>query len=1078
MTHSACGFVRDEGNHEKDSSSGKKEQKIQTIQGKYNPSNIIASPYSAYVAAFDQLGKQISEKNDFNCKMKDCLQYEGKILLKVIPSFVKFEENGQQQRGESNRAKSSEEEKQQQTTDCLRGDENGGNDGIMLAKERLFLAFRFFLRNFTTKIGPLCLFLDDLQWSDKYSQELTTFLANDDKLYNFILIGSFRSEEEYLMEGLRPSIVSKEDIVTNIELDNLSLESFNDWMENLLRRDTGDDKIHELSKILHFRSGGNPYFSLQLLFQLQSQNVLTYDFMNLRWEWDMSRVLMDSNVSNTVIEVVTDRILQSPTKVQRLLQLASCLGFLVEEDVLRALDEHVKLGLRKEHKAANIEEMKMNDDDSTFCEALKLAQEQNFLESWSTGVVKLSHDRVQQVVYDTIGTDTESLHVSIGLYLYEMYLQKGSNKDESSDLLFMSVRQQGRGSKLLSGDSDTLQLIELSYEAAKVAREQGWIATVYEFLSQAVDLMIESYWVTNYEMMLNVHNDAAEITFGLGMIEKANSILWAIKKHGKSNSDKIRALVIEYQILGLSCRFLDAVSSGGQILRLLGEKVPKQVGLHHVAIEYMRARWEARKKPDAFFTSLKPTVSEVVRRKLHILRIGSIYGWNGNSLFAGFAMLRGFRISIRHGWSEATPFLLSGYGFMLGLFGDISEAYRFGQLALKSSKSIETFPNASILTFASCLHLKEPLNVVLKPYLEAYRISLQTGDLFNGTVCLACYALGYIACGLRLGSYSEDLLNYCHQLRTCNQDLALVFILVPRQLALNLTGNSSNPLLLSQDAIRVDQIEFYAENLFTIPEDAKGTVPAGILYMWYLQLYNAYVLEDETLAKSAMKNIMGLNPDARRMGGAHMMNYFMVFVDGLVGLWLMHDKSASDRKYFKKIAESAIRELKAMSKSGRATNSMTLLKILIAAKSCREESVSASDARKLFNPAITEFSRNGDLHFTAIANELAGNCMLTKGESFWAEHYLREACECWFDYDAKVKARQMLKKYQILKEMKMPTYRRTSDVQGRSQYDVATDSILIRYGAGRSAVDSSRNIRDASEEFASTNFASGGTHSN
>lgn len=887
------------------------------------------------------------------------------------------------------------------------------------------------------------------------------FLANDDRLCNFLLLGSFRSNEEGSLGGLRSNIDA--DVVTDVKLDNLPLEILNDLIANLLRREANETQ--EFSQVVHWRSSGNPYFALQLLFQFQSQNILVYDFVGLKWEWDMSRVLLDSNVSNTVIDVITERICESPTKVQRLLQLASCLGFIVDQEVLQDLDKQVTVLLREDRELG---ESKSDDEHFSFSDALKVAQEENFFEPWSTGVVKFSHDRVQQVAYEAIGENVESIHHDIGLRLHQMYQQKNTTKSEDNELLYMAVRQLGKaGNGFFVNDAEKLQFIELNCQAASAARGQGRIATASEFLAKAVDITRDTFWVTHYDLILNAHNNAAETHFALGMVEKANAILWTIKKHAKNNTDKIQALVIEYQMLGISCQFVDAISHGGQILRLLGEKVPKKLGLHHVAVEYLRARWEARKKPDDFFTSLEPTESRAVKTKLHILRIGAIYGWNGDTNFAAFAMLRGFRLSIRHGWSESTPFLYAGYGFMLGLFGDIEEAYRFGQLALQASKFMETMPNATILAFASLIHLKKPLNTVLEPNLEAYRIGLETGDLFHGTICLACYAVGYIACGLRLAPYSADMLNYCYQLKICNQDLSLLFIVVPRQLALNLTGNSSNSVLLSQEAIRVDQTDFYAENLFSTPGISEGIIPAGILYMWYLQLFNAYILEDKTVAATTMKSILKLKPISRRLGGTHMMNYFLAFMDGLVGLWLSHEGSANDRRLFKRIAKSATKELKGMSSSGRATNSMTLLRFLTAAKSSQKASISADKARNLFNPAITELSRSGLLHFTAIANEFAGKCMLEKEESFWAKHYLSEAYQRWSDYDATVKAEQMLKKYSILKRADIRMHQRTSDIQGRSRYDSTTDSVFAKHRDGRSSEPFVSRPRDPSEQASS-----------
>jgi hypothetical protein len=226
---------------------------------------------------------------------------------------------------------------------------------------------------------------------------------------------------------------------------------------------------------------------------------------------------------------------------------------------------------------------------------------------------------------------------------------------------------------------------------------------------------------------------------------------------------------------------------------------------------------------------------------------------------------------------------------MLGLFGEYNEAFRFGQLALKARRGKESYASSINLTYANLTPLQLPLGLSLEPYLSAYRVGLETGDLFFGTICLSCYALIYITCGLPLKPFADDLRNYGNQLKICHQDLPLTWILTTHQLALNMMGESDDPLDLSRDAVRRHNPDLFSENLL-LCDEASRTVPADILYLWYLQLYNAYILEDVALADKTLKRILALKKDARRFGGTHMMNYFVPFVDGLVGLWLAQKK--------------------------------------------------------------------------------------------------------------------------------------------------------------------------------------------
>ena len=126
------------------------EKNIFFVEGKYNQLyTSTTAPYSAIVEAFDALGRQVA---GYRAEMKECLRFEGTILAKMIPSFGVF-----------------------LTLDDTANTPTGSDASLMLACERLTVAFRSFLRTFTSRIGPLCIFLDDLHWSDRYSQELSKY---------------------------------------------------------------------------------------------------------------------------------------------------------------------------------------------------------------------------------------------------------------------------------------------------------------------------------------------------------------------------------------------------------------------------------------------------------------------------------------------------------------------------------------------------------------------------------------------------------------------------------------------------------------------------------------------------------------------------------------------------------------------------------------------------------------------------------------------------------------------------------------------------------------------------------------
>lgn len=126
------------------------------LEGKYNQLySSTSAPYSAIIEALETLGK-MSLSAGYEAEMKESLKFEGAFLTKLIPSFREF--------------LTLDEETVSNSVNTAIGLDSSS---LVLASERLTVAFRSFLRNFTTKVRPLTIFLDDLQWSDRYSQELS-----------------------------------------------------------------------------------------------------------------------------------------------------------------------------------------------------------------------------------------------------------------------------------------------------------------------------------------------------------------------------------------------------------------------------------------------------------------------------------------------------------------------------------------------------------------------------------------------------------------------------------------------------------------------------------------------------------------------------------------------------------------------------------------------------------------------------------------------------------------------------------------------------------------------------------------
>jgi predicted ATPase len=403
--------------------------------------------------------------------------YEGKVLTQLVSSFQRFVDQSCQPRENHasqsswgvhlNNSSSSHSLNNSQrsfslapnTTSpvgaSLTAGANNNNEGSCCLTERLLLAFTSLLKTICAPQRPLVWFLDDLQWADASSLRLLSTIIADDDLCNLQVLIGYRDmlpaavwsdtsaplslgqivmtpELQSFFEGL-PQNKNRS---VDIELHNLNLPVISEWMATILKAHTSDNPAFELfAQVVHLKTGGNPYFVLQYLELLQRKKLLTYSFSSLKWEWNMNEIMniatkkrvQEKNqslredegkpwlVSETIHEVVTMQIASMPATVQRLMQVAACLGFFFDAPLLESLSEHcdslLLLGFSVANKSIyddEILEVEDNPQDEEFDEdggvsvyrlALTQAEAEGLIErTGDERVYKFTHDQIQKTV--------------------------------------------------------------------------------------------------------------------------------------------------------------------------------------------------------------------------------------------------------------------------------------------------------------------------------------------------------------------------------------------------------------------------------------------------------------------------------------------------------------------------------------------------------------------------------------------------------------------------------------------------------------------------------------------------------
>ena len=194
------------------------------------------------------------------------------------------------------------------------------------AQRRFQLVFRRFLAVFARPEHPLALFLDDLQWLDSATLDLLEDLLTQPDVRHLMLIGAYRDNE---VNSAHPLIRKLEAIrkagavVHEIILAPLAREDLGRLIGDALHCEP--ERVTALAELIHEKTAGNPFFANQLISVLVEEGLLTFDYGEGRWSWDLNSIRAKGYTDN-VVDLMVGKLSRLPVETQQALQLARVHG--------------------------------------------------------------------------------------------------------------------------------------------------------------------------------------------------------------------------------------------------------------------------------------------------------------------------------------------------------------------------------------------------------------------------------------------------------------------------------------------------------------------------------------------------------------------------------------------------------------------------------------------------------------------------------------------------------------------------------------------------------------------------------
>ncbi|MFT5535521.1 MAG: putative ATPase, partial [Candidatus Paceibacteria bacterium] len=625
------------------------------------------------------------------------------------------------------------------------------------AQNRFHNEFRKFVATFATADHPLVIFLDDLQWADLPSLQLMSLLLRAPATPHLLLIGAYRDNEITAAHALRLTFDELEKngaAVHTMTLPPLNLDEVNALLCDTLLASTV--QVGELAQLCLAKTEGNPFFLSQFLAALVDQMIVCPDPAEGGWLWDIDNV-RKAGITDNIVELMVAKLHKLPAPTQYVLQGAACLGNTFELSMLAAV-----CGLAEAETARRLwdalqqEVIVALDDNYRYAEQPATAGESSLLPSY-----RFLHDRVHQAA-NLLSSDAEkaAMHLAIGRLWLMTY-----SPEEQQALLFDLANHLNLGRGLMTDYGERSHLARLNLTAARRAKASVAYKPALMYLQTALELLDESDWQSQYDLMFALHLEAAEAAHLSAEPIQMDRYIETALRRAKDLLDQAKAHEIRIQAYITQDKYIEVVDSGLTVLRLLGIHFPKKPNKLHVVFSLIQTKLALAGKQIEDLTRLPDATDPRILAACKILSKIVSAAYYVLPTHLPLFPLKGIRLLLKYGHTAPTSACdLAAYGMLLGgVLGEIKQGARFGDLALRVQERPEMAPVKShthCLVYGAIRPWSMSLHDTIAPLERTYLSGVELGDIEFASIAavIGCYHRFF--CGNELTKLERDTGSY------------------------------------------------------------------------------------------------------------------------------------------------------------------------------------------------------------------------------------------------------------------------------------------------------------------------------
>jgi predicted ATPase/class 3 adenylate cyclase len=848
------------------------------------------------------------------------------------------------------------------------------------AQNRFQLVFVSFIKVFAGEEHPLVVFMDDLHWSDVPTLNLIQRLVTARELGRLFIIGAYRSGEVGAAHPLRLAMneIAKTRELVELAVQPLDRDAVVHLTADALHCDR--ERARPLGELIHDKTRGNAFFVGKLLGSLHEHGAIAFDPDHGQWDWDLEAARHAESGDN-VVDFMVAGLRRLSEETQRVLELAACIGNTFDLETL-----------------AVISQRSMADTGAALAEALQRDVVSPLTDNYTlvgfNATYKFQHDRVQQAAYALIDGDRrQAVHLSVG-----RLIQAHSTQEELDRQLIDIVGHLNAGRALITDGRERRGLAQLNLRAALEAQRSSAYQLALGFLRIGMEMLPADSWTSEYPLTLALSTAYQQCAYLTGDYDESDAWTELMLERARTPLEKaeiLSARTRQYATIGKMRESIRAAIAG---LSLLGVGFTAEPGAGDVAEEVAAVERNLAGRTISSLIDAPPVTdpSERVAMRL-LMEIFAAAFLSGSGALFPYLVLKSVNISLRSGTGPESAFSYAAYGMLLcGALGDPALGFEYGKLAVAMNEKLDDVALKSrvIYVYAMFVHHWSAHWSSMTPwFLKGIEAGYQSGDLLY----LAYSAQDCIIWDpkLDLETASEKQRDYLRIVADCKYQDSLDSGTLFLQMQLNFRGLTDGLYSLSDE---------------TFDEAATLAGMRERAFMTGVANYQIYKAEIHAFYGDHAGALAYVEAQQAMIASSMSLPQLVRFV---IVAFLV--RAALDPVGFRARLEEGLAQMTAW--AAHCPENFAHLRAMMRAELARVDG-RPEEALQLYEQAIAAAKASEFRRDEAMANELAGQCLLGLGLPRAAEGYLRAARYLYYRWGATRKVEELQRRYpQLLAEL-------------------------------------------------------------